>query len=452
MGSNTDPTKRLRDLGRAMAQARAWVTLRRASPAAANDRELFGSTRWVTTHATYVELCETKGDPAAPVLAAWVARLLFLRVNAEAELFALAARETKSVRVTLPTAAELSIREVVHRMLAERHADVRHELLSALSRSSGEAQARMREAWLRRNEIGKRLGLAHADALMCPLPSPADVTALAHAVLAATDDLAAHALGRDGTLAEAIALAQGHEPPLPWPGRKATMAGVADALRGEAGWLDVPDLVLGNAPAPIAPASLLRAYARFGAHWADAASARSLPPPLAHAPSELPRRTLGALVATLLTFPRFLVKRLGMTRFEAERARRVIHRTILSAARVSAVRVLLRDPALTGDGRALTELSREHFGRALGVSYSPSLALVLPRLHETDPSELVAFFEAARLASWLRERHDDDWYANHRSVLDLRDRLGRAPALHASVDDAKAGLAAFVAAATESLS
>jgi hypothetical protein len=452
MGSNVDPTKRLRDLGRAMAQGRAWVTLRRASPAAANDRELFGQTRWVTTQDTYVELCETKGDPAAQVLATWVARLLFLRVNAEAELFALGARETKVVRVTQPQAAELSIREAVHRLVAERHADVRHELVMALARSSGEAQARMREAWLRRGEIGKRLGLAHPDQLMCPLPAPADVTAHAWAVLGATDDLAKHALGRDGSLGEAIALSLGHEPPLPWPGRKATMAGVADALRGEAGWLDVPDLVFGNAPSAIAPASLVRAYARFGAHWADAAAPRSLAPPLAHAPSELPRRTLGALVASLLGEPRFLVRVLGMTRAEADRAKRVIHRTYLSALRLSAVRVLLRDPALNGDGRALAELSREHVGRALGISYPASLALVLPRLHETDPSRLVAFAEAARLATFLRDRYDEDWYANPRAVLELRDRLGRAPVLHASVDDAKAGLAAFVASSTETLS
>ena len=39
-----------------------------------------------------------------------------------------------------------------------------------------------------------------------------------------------------------------------------------------------------------------------------------------------------------------------MTRAETDRARRVIHRTLLAAWRVAAVRVLLREPALEMDG------------------------------------------------------------------------------------------------------
>ena len=439
-----DETLLLRDLSRAMVAWRGWLSLRRASPSAAGERDPFASTRWVTEQRTLVEVRAKSGHPATPYLAGWMSRLLYARVNAEAETLAAMERETKSVRLTIPSPRELSVREAVRRLVSEPDLDVRASLGDALVRAGGDVAGRERDAWARRGEIARRLGFDGEGALFSPVREHRELAALASETLDTTHELARHALGRSARWTDTLTIANGSEPPLPWPGRL-SMRALVELFAGEARWLDLPELVLGDGPALLVPASINRSLARLGARWADASASRSLPLPLAHAPSELPRRTLGALFAGLVRSAPFLVRVLGLSRSDAERAARAMAKVSLFAWRLSAARLLLREPALAGDARGVREAADTHVARALLAPFPTELALVAPRLTETDPARFVAFGEAARLAGELRDRWDEDWFRNPRAVITLRDRLGHAPPLSITIADARAGVTAEAA-------
>lgn len=430
----------LRDLSRAIVELRAFVVARRSSPTDVAEVDPFQARRWVSTRTTLEALLDRPRDPAAPRLAAWVLSLLTARVNLGAELEALRSRETSIVRLLAPKAEELSLRQAIHRLIQERDASLRAECARAIERAAGESAASARELWARRGELDKRLKLPGIEALRSPLTEPEALSRIAGLTLASTDEIA-RSLRPGNTWFEALTLGFGQDESVPWP-KQLSARQLGEMFRGEAGWLDIPDLSAGALVAILGGSSVTRAFARFGARWADAACSREMPRPLAQHPNQLDRLSTGALFAALLLSPLFLSRAFGMSRAEAERAARSQARVALVALRLSAARCLARPAALAGDRDALYGALEEQLSRALGAVLPSNLALVLPRLREEDPARLLAFGQGALLAERLREQHDEDWFRNPRAVLDLRDRLGRLPIAQLPTGEAEQGISA----------
>ncbi|HEU4411240.1 MAG TPA: hypothetical protein VFS43_38660 [Polyangiaceae bacterium] len=438
----------LRDLGRTLRLERDYRAALRREPEAAAEIDPYAPARWVSTQATFRALVEREGDPAAPALAAWAFALTLGRVNRRAELAARLALAAPSVREAEPRPHLVSLREATQKLVVERAPARRKARFEAIAEAAqGDPFSAALELWARRGEAAKRLGLEAPEAPVSPTDAP--LGELAARALERTDELWRELVRDAEGPAEALALGFGADESVAWP--RLSGAWLRETFRGEAGWLEVPDFDPGPLPPVLAGASFLRAFARFGARWADAAASRELPLPLAHLPHGLARWGTGALVAGLWLHAPFLTRSLGWGRAEAARARRGLGLASLAAYRLSAARLLVRPAALAGARGAAREAFGEAFGRALGREVPASLALVLPRLHLSDPGRFLAFGEAARSFTRLVDAYDDDWFRNPRAIVDLRDRLGRMPERRLPADDARAGVEAAARRLTDVL-
>ncbi len=427
----------LRDLARTLRLERDYRAALRREPEAAAGLDPYAPARWVSTRATFVALAEAEHDPAAPALAAWAFALALGRVNRRAELVARLARHAPSVREDEPPPHLISIREAVQGFVAERAPARRVARLGAIAEAArGDAFAAAIELWGRRGEAAKRLGQSDPEGPLRPTDAPLDE--LATRALEATDGLWGELVRDAAGPAGALALGFGDDENVAWP--RLTVAWLRETFRGEAGWLDLHDFDPGPLPPVLTGASFLRVFARFGAHWADAAASRELPLPLAHLPHGLARASAGALVAGLWLHPPFLTRAPGLGRAEAERARRALARAALCAFRLAAARLLVRPAALRGEREAAREAFRDAVGRALGREVPAALAFALPRLHLCDPARFLAFGEAARASTRLVEAYDDDWFRNPRALHALRDRFDRMPERLLPAQDARAGV------------
>jgi hypothetical protein len=434
-----DVTALLRDLARAVPRARGHVIALRRRPDTVHGIDLFGPLRWVSTQSTFEILRSRKDDPAAPYLAAWTYALLALRVNQPALVAAAIARKTPTLQVEHPVPETISLDDATLRFLRPGPALVRRELERGLPDASAEVVSAERIAWERHAEIARRLGLGAPDDLLFPIPL-ADVEKAAEATLVATEDPAREAFAGAPSALEIVHRGGSPEADVPWP-RDLSAGTLHDLFRGEAGWLDVPDLDVGELPRGICGASFTRAFARFGARWADAAASRERPFALAHHPGGLARLRTGALVGSLLSSSLFLVRVLGFSRPEAERTVRAQARVLLTATRLAAARVLLRGTALSGNPRRIAEDGADHVARALTLRPSASLSLAVPRLRFDDPIRLVAMLLAASDVVSLRDSFDEDWFKNPRALVHLRDGLGRSPRLDVTTEELSSGTA-----------
>ncbi|RYE91492.1 MAG: hypothetical protein EOO75_08745, partial [Myxococcales bacterium] len=345
-------------------------------------------------------LAELAKDPARPYVGAWVLWLLLGRTTLTTARAEAAARQQPGVRLEL---TEVSLRQGIRDLLGATTPDERRRVALAIEKAAAPAADAASELWMRRGEVLRHAGGEALWPLLQPLPTRADLDALAAHALDATDELAAHVL-RAGHWSDALALGAGREDDVPWP-RALTSRWLLAPFEGEARWLDLPSLSLGPLPAMLGGSSATRAMARLGARWADAAGSRQLPRPLAQLPSGLARLRTGALFASLLQSPEFLVRGLGQSRFEADRTRRQQARVALVALRLEAVRVRQMLAAIGGDRGAARSLGADQAGRALQVRWPADLALALPRSRPTSPARLLAFGLGALEARALRDAH-----------------------------------------------
>jgi hypothetical protein len=132
-------------------------------------------------------------------------------------------------------------------------------------------------------------------------------------------------------------------------------------------------------------------------------------------------RSLGALAVLRLAEPAFLRRQRGLSRKESEQVARAAAAFALFDARLAAAAVLAR-PLRAGEGvaraaslavRALTQPLPEALGAALVLRLSPGGPF---RAHAHAPALVWA----------LRERFDEDWYANPRVAEPLRGAMARA--------------------------
>jgi hypothetical protein len=105
---------------------------------------------------------------------------------------------------------------------------------------------------------------------------------------------------------------------------------------------------------------------------------------------------------------------------------RALGRAALIDARLAALRVTLRAPALAGR-HAMREAYEAGSHRAVGVALPRGAAGALVRLHPDDAQRFAGLLLAATQAASLRDVHDEDWYRNPRAVEELRDRARLSP-------------------------
>jgi hypothetical protein len=421
--ASLDIERLLKDLAAQIQEGNALAEATRED-AASYPEDPYARRRWVSNLSTLREL--SPQDPGRPFLASWVLWMLLGRLGHECARAEATARQRKGVRVALPRPVELSLREGVKRLVEARTAGERAAVAEALEQADAGASDAALELWMRRGEALRRAGGEELEPLLQPLPSFAALRLQAERLLDETEELAQTTLGRPKRWQEGLALGVGQQGDVPWP-RRLSARWLLGSFEGEAGWLEVPGLRLGSLPELLGGSSVLRALARFGARWADAARSRTLPAALAQLPTGLQRYRSGARMASLLQQPIFLQRGLGMSRPEALRARRQQGHVALAAVRLEAARTLLWLTALRGDRREARQLAVELMRRLWGAPIPGALALALPRIHATSPGRLLGMALGAADARWLRERHDEDWYRNPGAALALRDQHDRAP-------------------------
>lgn len=314
------------------------------------------------------------------------------------------------------------------------HGDSFASAMSAFLRASDEVRARTalerasslaapvaavrRERRARRAEVARRLGLAHAAALVFPDVAETDPSGaiLARAWLDATEPLASSLhraarrkaggdLGPEATVQASLArdVVEG------WPARLGERW-LEDVFRGA-----VARPVQGlRFDAPLGGASFLRAAYAYGVALREQGTARSLPFALARDPYAISAHRFGALFALALAEPVLHTRALGTSRRVALEQARSLRASLFVASRVLAMRVLFAsEPGVSAD------LFEESTMRVFGGPMPAGLRDAWPRLRIDDRARLAAACSAHGFLADVVDRFDEDWFANPKAGAHL---------------------------------
>ncbi|MCA9632203.1 MAG: hypothetical protein KC766_31335 [Myxococcales bacterium] len=425
-----DPLKLDRTLRRTATEWVRWS--RRLRDGQVAPLAAFELQRWALGKSCFGQLRELhEADPLRGPLLRWVYRLADARINQGALLEQTHELRVKRQRVQSEN-EEISLAALKHRALrppgalAERLGR-RAALLEALSRHGNHYRAVTATLWQRRLEIARRMGLESPDEIELPTPESA---ALAHAWLERTQD-AWRSLSCE-SLSHAIEVSLDVRDDHGWPAR--INAQSLRRLLDEGDLFRSLELDPGPLPAALGGASFLRAMARVGAAWHDAASPRDQPFVVAFDPYGLRRRSVGARFALLALNPDYVRRRLDLSGPRLAQHLRCTAQSLLCESRVAALRVLLRAPAMHTSER-FTQTFEEHARRTLGAGVDPRLCGPLIELHPDDAQRFVAPALAAVEIDRLRDAHDEDWYRNPRGIEQLRAEAARPPAAQVAAVD-----------------
>jgi hypothetical protein len=372
-------------------------------------------------------------DPLRAPISRWLQRLLDDKANRVVITRESAARALLLHPIDVPERASLSLSAMLERALSD--GPRRRAWLACFLERGGQAAELARLHAERRAEVVHRLGQGSSLESTAPCEN---VEELARAWLGRTDD--AFSDYRSSDFAELIELGLALEASGSAPARLSADV-LAGLFRGTR-LFDGLRLDLGQLPPALAPASFLRALARLGAAFADAAAPRDQPFSIAHDPFGLERFTRGALFASLPLSPPFAKRALGVSGGRARDHARALARSLLIETRARALRVVLRAPAFEGArsfGIAFEELTERSFGARLG----PEHAGLLLRLAADDAQRFVGWLLAASKANALTEAHDEDWFRNPRASEQLRAEAALPPAVVASPEALEAGARAL---------
>jgi hypothetical protein len=419
-----------RDLRRVARDWRRWR--RRLSSNEPNDDpfDLFpfvSSTTW----AMVGELPDY--DPLRAPLRRWLYRLLDDKANRASIAECSRTRYVDTTPLDQPERGEFSLARLIALALAEpeRRSTWTKIWLDCAAQHAGAVQ----RLWERRQEVARRLDFETPDAIVSPCP---EIEPLAVSFLDRTRDLFDE--WRRDNLADLVHVSLGIEASAGWP-RALAPRTLADFFR-ETRLLEGLELDPGELPEAIAPASFVRALARLGAAFADAAASRTHPFTIAHDPYGLRRRTLGAVFASLGASRLFLKKKLDLGSDRARDHERAMARVVLIEARAAALRVVLRQAALEGV-RAFGERFEFETERVFGAPLHKSLAGAIFRIHEDDPQRFAGIMLAASEVEVLIDAHDDDWWRNPRAADQLRSEAGLPPAIITTKAVVEAGIEDF---------
>jgi hypothetical protein len=382
---------------------------------------------------TFLELRERPdSDPLKAPLERWLVRLLDDKANHAVKVAIAFERAVRTHPLDTPERGQFTLSTLLKAALSQP--ERRREWLDQFVSHANDSREGALVYWERRREMAHRLGLDSLDPFELPLTGLASE---AERFLSQTDDLASEF--RSDDLGRVLAQGLGTEAASGWPGR-ITPRALLEPF-GESKLLEHLELDPGRLVAPIAPASHLRAFARVGAAFVDAAAAKNQPFSVAHDAFGLRRRTLGALFALLPLSREFAKRELDVSHRFGDH-QRALARVVLLAARAAAFRVSLREPASNGRKPffdAYTGLGE----RVFGVPLPDRVAGVLHVLHPDDGQRFAGILQAFSLDETLIEAHDDDWYRNPRAADQLRSEAALVPDVHTSADALQLGTRLF---------
>lgn len=296
---------------------------------------------------------------------------------------------------------------IMPRSGAQQRLGVREEMLRSLGRASSDLSAINELLWQRRLEIGKRMGLNSPSELELPCP---EAPSLAKSWLELSEPL--YASLNIKTLSQWIEAALDLRSDHGWPAKlsPSSLKGLiqqGDFLRGIS-------LDPGPLPEALGGASFLRALARLGAAWHDAAASSSQPFVIAHEPYGLRRRAVGARTALLALNAGFLRRTLGLSGPRLSAQLRASAISCLLHSRLAALKLLLREPALRG--HKFHEVFEELSFQCFGFPISRALRGGLFQLHTDDAQRFLGLYGAASSGAALQAEHDEDWFRNPRGI------------------------------------
>ncbi len=386
------------------------------------------------------QLAALTSDPLATALLRWCYWLSVTQRELALERNLIELYRDRRHPLDAPLRGHFSLRELSGYAL--RDAARRPALLDVLVERSAELGSALERSWEERASLERFAGKPR-DELELPLDS-SKLEASALDLLAKSSDAFGAVAPRSA--AELLELGLALRASDGWP-RTLDLRSL-HGLIGEAGLLDGLRLDVGRMPAAIAPASFLRGLLRLGAAWTDALAPAAVPFALARDPFGLWRSQHGALFALVALSPAFLRRKLGLGSDRAQSHARALSASALAFARLAALKLLLRGPALRGR-RSLRDAFGEHGTRALGFEPPPGAAGVLPRV--APALELAQRFAAPLLAATrfreLTEEHDEDWFRNPRAIERLRAEAAIRPEIEVSEAALGQGALDFVALA-----
>lgn len=433
-----DPLKLDRALFRTATEWRRWR--RGLDSADLTSLPAFELNRWAIGLSCFQRVLELHpADPLRGPLGRWVYRLTEQRVNQRALLI----REHRLRReiVQIPSErSEMPLSQLKQALLlpaggrAERLAK-RPGRLGALARHGGNYRTASLLVWERRQEFAQRMGLSSPDSIELPCEAP---ELLASRWLTESQDAWLSTSTPD--LNHAIELGVDARDDHGWPARLSPAS--LQRLLSEGDLFRSLDLDPGELPQALGGSSFLRAMARVGAAWHDAASPKDQPFVIAHDPYGLRRREVGARFAMLALNPAFATHKLRLSGPRLEHHLRATQRTLLLESRIAALRVLLRKPALTG-ATAFNQAFEEYSALVFGEPLDARLSATLFSLHVDDVQRFCGLFLAAASSAALREAHDFDWFRNPRGIDQVRADAAIPPRHTLDAEQGAAGLDAL---------
>lgn len=421
---NPDPLRLDREIARGADALRAHD--RSLARGEGWDDDPFVTTRMVAGRTAFLAVRDMpEVDPLRAPLERWVFRLAEQRINRVTRVRVIAERRLTEHVVSEPERARITLSEMLRRGLASPKR--REAWLGSFVGKSEPLGDAVAAHWERRQEVAERLELAGPDLMEgvganAPLAARAWLDRTRDAFVAIKEERAA---GSDSSsskgsagLAGLVSLGLAETAIEGWP-RHLLPRTILDLFR-ETDFFRALDLDPGALPELFAPSSFLRALAQVGAAWVDATAPNDQPFVVAHDPYGLRRRTMGALFGTLPASSAFARRALGVDGARLVDHRRALSRALLVASRIAALRLVLRGPALSGR-RAFREAFEGEAHRELGIALPATAAGTVFQLHDDDAQRFAGLLLAARTAAALRDKNDEDWYRNPRTVEQLRD-------------------------------
>jgi hypothetical protein len=416
-----------RDVSRAAGALARWRLALADRPDEAGDDDPFEGLRGVAGKSTWDRLGELSvssgQEPLRVALRRWVLAFVHARIGAADDL-AMAREETAlHGRFEGDRPRQVSWREAWRGVVIARTPAEAGLWLEA----AGDAApflapvARLRKA--RRIEVARRMGF---ELPWQAAPSPVGaLRSAASRFLLRTDDLSRavwrESLGAEPGAAAVLHLAVGREAGEGWPARLTPRWLEEQFGEGTRGLrCEVPPL-----PEPLGAASFARALALFGHAVRVASAAGSMPFALACDPWFVGAHRLGFVFGALAADPEFFMRALGTGRRVAAAQARVLARTELLEARMSAARMLVG-----GDEPVALDMFEDICARILGSPIDRRFHGTWPSARVDEPARWLAVVLAPELRALLRDRYDSDWFRNPRAWGYLRAQ-GSGPAFEA---------------------
>lgn len=413
-----------RDLARASDALARWRVALALDPEKNADIEPLAPFRHTAGQKVYDALREQPLDePLKGALLGWVHALTDARVVADLDVAWARTGSAEAARLGVGTPRMVCFFDAWRGVVGSVPRPEALAWLDALAEQGPQMASIARQRAERRVEVARRFALNHpTDGLA--LAPPASLAQTAEALLRETDDmwraLDREARGKAGLAAlpaspvDSIGRAVARGAPEGWPAQLTSrwlaelFAPAARGLR-----IELPAL-----PRAVGAASFARALGAFGHALRVAGRSRAMPFALACSPAFVDAHRYALVFANLAAKPAFQRRALGVSARVADAQSRALAESALFAARTSAARYLLSDPARPPGADTFEEITFRVFGAPL----PPALRGAWPPPRDDEAARFLALATALPMEHDLVERFDVDWFLNPRATEFLRGR------------------------------